>query len=472
MAGSKEPIRKCCTLVILILASSGILVSSMKVVKELPGYDGELPFYLETGYVGVGDLDESQLFYYFVESQRTPSQDPLMLWLTGGPGCSVLSAFLYESGPVEFTYVGYKGGMPSLHLNPNTWTKAMSIIYVDAPIGTGFSYSTTAENYATDDYKSSEQIYEFLRKWLLLHPQFLNNILYVGGDSYSGIPLPIIVQKILDGNNAELNPYLNLQGYALGNPKTDNYIDDNSRVPFAHRLTLISDELYKEAKEACDGNYIYLNSTECVEYVEEIDEMILEINLMQVLEPVCKTASSRPVESLRGKRRSLEENYEGFLAAQSNPALWCRDYNYVLSGIWANKREVREALGVREGTKAIWTRCNSTLAYTKTVTTTVPFHANLTKSAIKALIYSGDHDMSVTHIGTQNWIYSLNLTLYSSWRPWFVDGQIAGYTMEYISDYGFTLDYVTVKGAGHVAPEYKPKECYEMMDRWLAYYPF
>ncbi|KAK4774819.1 hypothetical protein SAY86_009754 [Trapa natans] len=438
MAGSKEPIRKCCTLVILILASSGILVSSMKVVKELPGYDGELPFYLETGYVGVGDLDESQLFYYFVESQRTPSQDPLMLWLTGGPGCSVLSAFLYESGPVEFTYVGYKGGMPSLHLNPNTWTKAMSIIYVDAPIGTGFSYSTTAENYATDDYKSSEQIYEFLRKWLLLHPQFLNNILYVGGDSYSGIPLPIIVQRILDGNNAELNPYLNLQ----------------------------------EAKEACDGNYIYLNSTECVEYVEEIDEMILEINLMQVLEPVCKTASSRPVESLRGKRRSLEENYEGFLAAQSNPALWCRDYNYVLSGIWANKREVREALGVREGTKAIWTRCNSTLAYTKTVTTTVPFHANLTKSAIKALIYSGDHDMSVTHIGTQNWIYSLNLTLYSSWRPWFVDGQIAGYTMEYISDYGFTLDYVTVKGAGHVAPEYKPKECYEMMDRWLAYYPF
>jgi hypothetical protein len=48
--------------------------------------------------VGAGELNESQLFYYFVESQRNPSQDPLMLWLTGGPGCSVLSAFLFESG--------------------------------------------------------------------------------------------------------------------------------------------------------------------------------------------------------------------------------------------------------------------------------------------------------------------------------------------------------------------------------------
>ena len=49
-------------------------------------------------YIGVGDSNQSQLFYYFVESQRSPTEDPLMIWLTGGPGCSVLSAFFYESG--------------------------------------------------------------------------------------------------------------------------------------------------------------------------------------------------------------------------------------------------------------------------------------------------------------------------------------------------------------------------------------
>ena len=49
-------------------------------------------------YVGVGESEEVQLFYYFVESQRSPSQDPLMLYIAGGPGCSSLSSLLYENG--------------------------------------------------------------------------------------------------------------------------------------------------------------------------------------------------------------------------------------------------------------------------------------------------------------------------------------------------------------------------------------
>jgi hypothetical protein len=36
-------------------------------------------------------------------------------------------------------------------------------------------------------------------QWLIQHPQYLENILYVGGDSYSGIPIPIIVQEIFNG---------------------------------------------------------------------------------------------------------------------------------------------------------------------------------------------------------------------------------------------------------------------------------
>ncbi|GJV51315.1 serine carboxypeptidase-like protein 13, partial [Tanacetum coccineum] len=70
--------------------------TSMGKVEYLPGFQGPLPFNLETGYVGVGDNEDVQLFYYFIESESNPGLDPLMLWITGGPGCSSISGILYE----------------------------------------------------------------------------------------------------------------------------------------------------------------------------------------------------------------------------------------------------------------------------------------------------------------------------------------------------------------------------------------
>ncbi|KAE8056750.1 hypothetical protein FH972_013493 [Carpinus fangiana] len=462
-------------LLLLVLLFSGIAASQTAVTK-LPGFDGDLPFSLETGYVGVGESNESQLFYYFVESQRNPSQDSLMLWLTGGPGCSVLSAFLFESGPLAFTYVDYNGSLPSLHYNPYAWTLGLNILYVDAPVGTGFSYSTTQEGYYMDDLESASQIYQFLKKWLIQHPQYLENILYIGGDSYSGIPIPIIVQEIFNEYIHIIysnNPHSSYQGYVLGNPKTDSFIDENSRIPFAHRLTLISDELYESTKESCNGNFVNVDESnvQCVSDIQAIDELLLQINLKQVLEPSCQSESPRSSKE-QLKRRYLQENSEeSDLLSQTNPAYWCRVYDYVLLGVWANDKSVREALNIRN----VWNnwcleKVLLTLAYTKTVPSSVEYHRNLSHTNLRALVYSGDHDMSITHIGTQNWIRYLNLTISDVWRAWYVDGQVAGYT-EKFSNGDFTLIYATVKGAGHVAPEYKIKECSAMLDRWLADYP-
>jgi len=46
----------------------------------------------------VGEQEDVQVFYYFTESENNPKDDPLMLWLTGGPGCSALSGLMLEIG--------------------------------------------------------------------------------------------------------------------------------------------------------------------------------------------------------------------------------------------------------------------------------------------------------------------------------------------------------------------------------------
>ncbi|KAL7236398.1 hypothetical protein ACSBR1_019643 [Camellia fascicularis] len=159
-----------------------------------------------------------------------------------------------------------------------------------------------------------------------------------------------------------------------------------------------------------------------------------------------------------------------------------------------------------------WERCNKSISYTKDILTVVPVHEELKELGLEVLVeikqieifslittlmnqtgktelmfepkvfdlcslkyfffflHGGDRDMVIPFVGTVKWMKSLNLTVVNDWRPWFVDGQVAGYTVKY-SEHGYRLTYATVKGAGHTAPEYYCRECYYMFDRWIHYYP-
>nr|GLL28982.1 hypothetical protein EUTSA_v10000306mg [Ipomoea trifida] len=121
-----------CNLVLLLvlgLFSSELLPEIMAApgskVDYLPGlqHQGPLPFELQTGYIGVGEGDEVQVFYYFINSESDPTSDPILMWISGGPGCSTLFAFLNEFGPVNMDLVAYNGSLPTLSLNPYSWSK-------------------------------------------------------------------------------------------------------------------------------------------------------------------------------------------------------------------------------------------------------------------------------------------------------------------------------------------------------------
>ncbi|KAK4275735.1 hypothetical protein QN277_018766 [Acacia crassicarpa] len=456
--------RWCCVILVLLLLAP-FMASSRSIIRNLPGFSGDLPFKLESGYIGVGEEEEVQLFYLFAESQRNPSKDPILLWFVGGPGCSAFSAFLFENGPVMIDR-NSSGILPTLVLNPYAWTQVLNMMYIDLPVGTGFSYSETQEGYNSSDLLWIENTYDFLRKWFMDHPEFGSNPFYVGGGSYSTMPTVPLVKKLYEGYKAGSNPLINIKGLVLASPATDMFLDFNSVVVQAYRLSLISDELYESIKESCNGDYVNINpnNTKCASDYEAFSQLIRYININQVLEPFCIATPDLKYRSL------LEDSSpKGVLQSlQKVSDFWCRGYDHILVNQWANNEDVRKALHIREGTKGEFLRCNKSLSYKVHLRSVVDYHRNFTETNLQCLVYCADLDLSIPHIGTQAWIRSLNLEIKDPWRAWFVDGQVAGYTQLYKNN-DYFLTYVAVKGAGHVAHSYKPKEVLQVIDRWLSY---
>ncbi|KAJ1696366.1 hypothetical protein LUZ63_004878 [Rhynchospora breviuscula] len=457
---SAQAPRKCLLYSLLFLLWQ--LVWAQNRINNLPGFEGPLPFTLETGYLEVDEEKGVELFYYFIESERNPEEDPLLLWLTGGPGCTGFSALVFELGPLSFDLQKYEGGLPPLYYRSTSWTQVSNVIFIDSPVGTGFSYSHTLEGYQTSDTETVRRLLKFLQKWLDEHPKFKTNSLYISGDSYCGKIIPALAQEIAIANESHGAPF-NLKGYLAGNPITDQNFELNCRVPFLHGMALISDELFESTKKSCSGEYANPTNSHCAKYLDVVEEVTKDINWENILEPNCRTDSPRPGEihsSTIGKGLYYEEVPLLISGLPSD----CRASSYVLPGMWANNDTVRDALGIRKGTVDVWERCRHDLPYTKDIQSAVPYHFNVTKKGYAALIYSGDHDLSVTYIGTQAWIRSLNFSIVDDWRPWYVGGQVAGFTRRYSNN----LTFATVKGAGHTAPEYKPKECLAMIARWLS----
>ncbi|GMS93104.1 hypothetical protein PENTCL1PPCAC_15279, partial [Pristionchus entomophagus] len=102
-------------------------------VVSLPGVTFEVAFKHYSGFLDASP--GNHLHYWFVESQRDPKNDPLVLWLSGGPGCSGYTALLWGNGPFRANRDG-----TTLYENIYSWNKASNILFLEGPRGVGFSY--------------------------------------------------------------------------------------------------------------------------------------------------------------------------------------------------------------------------------------------------------------------------------------------------------------------------------------------
>ncbi|CAL4903752.1 unnamed protein product [Urochloa decumbens] len=463
-------------------------------VTRLPGFEGaQLPSKHYAGYVTVNEKLGSRLFYYLVQSERDPTSDPVVLWLNGGPGCSSFDGFVYEHGPFNFESGGSTGSLPKLRLNPYSWSKVSSVIYLDSPVGVGLSYAKDKSTaYRTGDLHTAHDLHTFLLKWFQLYPEFLNNPFYIAGESYAGIYIPTLSHEVVKGIHDGVKPTINFKGYMVGNGVCDTKFDGNALVPFAHGMGLISDDMYKETSTECQGNYwnYSASSDKCGTALSKVNQAIAELNIYDILEPcyhsknieVTRQNSSTP-QSFRDlgvtdkplpvRTRMLGRAWPlgapvraGRVPSWQELGVAVPCMNDEVATAWLNNDSVRSAIHA-EPVSSIgpWVLCTDALSvFNHDAGSMIIYHKNLTRQGYRALIYSGDHDMCVPYTGSEAWIASLGYKVVDSWRPWFADEDVSGYTQVY--DNGLT--FATIKGAGHTVPEYKPQEALAFYSRWLA----
>lgn len=209
----------------------------------------------KSGYVGVTDTPEkNQMFYWYFESQNDPTNDPLLIWLTGGPGCSSELALAFENGP--WFIVKDEQGKNKFETNPYSWNKNANLLFIDQPIGTGYSFGER-KNYATNQDMVKKYFVQFFEGWLALDDfkRFKGHPLFISGESYAGHYIPQVGSALY--YRSFENPDINLKGLAIGNgwmtPKSQTvaqtkYFEDN---PTDFKLDTASLKFVEDAGALC-----------------------------------------------------------------------------------------------------------------------------------------------------------------------------------------------------------------------------
>ncbi|XP_037904040.1 vitellogenic carboxypeptidase-like [Hermetia illucens] len=119
-----------------------------------------------------------------------------------------------------------------------SWNNDFNIVYVDNPVGSGYSFTENDAGYAQNYDDVNRDLYEALRQLYKLFPQFENLPLYIAGSSYAGrfvISLGYKIHKTQEeATKAGTRPPVNIKlgGLAMGNA----FIDPITQIDYGDNL--------------------------------------------------------------------------------------------------------------------------------------------------------------------------------------------------------------------------------------------
>ncbi|CAL9042203.1 serine carboxypeptidase-like 35 [Musa acuminata AAA Group] len=444
-------------------------------VGALPGQPA-VEFRHYAGYVRVSD--DKALFFWFFEAKRRPEEKPLVLWLNGGPGCSSIAyGAAQELGPFLV-----KSNSPNLTLNPYSWNNVANLLFLESPVGVGFSYTNRSLDLEElGDRTTAQDSHTFLLNWFKRFPEFKHHDLYIAGESYAGHYVPQLAELIYEGNKkASKDSFINLRGFMIGNAVLNDATDQLGMVEYAWSHAIISDELYSTVRKECDSfkeeGEGGRASKACSPAVRAFLQAYNDIDIYSIYSPICLSSltKSSPSRKLVAAPKFFSQ-HEIWHDMRKMPTGYdpCTE-DYVEK--YFNRKDVQRALHANVTRLSYpYSPCSELIHnWNDSPSTVLPILMKLMKAGLRVWVYSGDTDGRVPVTSTRYSINEMRLRpkgeerkRWGGWRAWYHKEQVAGWVVEY--EEGLTL--ATVRGAGHQVPVFAPDRALSLLSHFLGGQP-
>lgn len=409
-------------------------------------------------------------FWYF-PSVNTSSTD-VTFWLNGGPGCSSLEGLLQENGPFLWQYGTY---LPVP--NPYSWTNISNMVWVEQPVGTGFSQGMPN---ATGEFDVSQQFLGFLEQFFSTFSALQGMDMYIAGESYAGKYIPYIADAVYNYTEAANSSSSSTNSSQLGNLKGTMIYDG------VYGADIYQSEITAPRFVAKNAELWNLNSTYMAQLQNESISCGYEAYLDQYL-----VYPAVPMSAFNGTSTSSCDLWDEALDAaflvnpcfnlyhitDTCPNLWDvlgfpGSFGYLPEGatIYFNRTDVQQAINapLQE-----WQECTDTDVFVNGTDSTPNVYESILPRVIgknqRTILGQGNWDYIIMSEGTKLMIQNMTFNGKQGFdsapsTPYIVEAE--GVTGIYHEERGLT--YIEIAASGHMVPQYAPGSAYKMFQYLLG----
>ncbi|XP_029014868.1 retinoid-inducible serine carboxypeptidase isoform X2 [Betta splendens] len=400
-------------------------------------------------YVEVRDGAHMFWWLYYVDGQSAANDRPLIMWLQGGPGGSGTGFGNFEEiGPLN----------RNLEPRKTNWVQAASVLFVDNPVGTGFSYTDRPDAYATNVATVASDMLVLLKHFFTERPEFQSVPFYIFSESYGG-KMAAAISLELTKAAAKGAVKCRFAGVALG----DSWISPLDSVmtwgPYLYTTSLLDDYGLSDVKKAA----------EAVKQAVEQEQFKKATELWSVTETVVEQNTNGVnfynILTQDPSERRLHSAAESYIARQVRrhiAPLHGQSLSELMNG------DIRKKLGIIPENVTWGGQAEEVFSYMaedfmKPVVNVVD---QLLTAGVNVTVYNGQLDLIVDTLGQELWVKRLKwdgLPGFNTlrWTP-LDDPAAAGVTGAFYKNYKNFAFYWILK-AGHMIPSDQGPMALQMM---------